>query len=393
MTRFISILLMALAVLNAGHVGAFEFTDDTAIVIPERARESTELGARELAEYVKKISGTELIVQTGPSAKRNRVFIGTLVTLKNIPPAVRRRLEDTDNIEAFCIYTEKDGALPGRGETLWIVGKKYVAELWGVYALLEEQLGVRWMTPWTPEDPGEYVPKLARIKLEALNIFRQPRFNFRKLAFVAAAPTPMAVHGQNLAVRNKFHIHRPWNFDRNFDEPYYMARVNLPQDGGHNTLVRAIPPETCFEMHPEYFALLDGKRVSGHQYCLANPEVHKLLFRHYHAKAEKFGPENFDFLFGMIDVTYGWCECELCRRMDETEEWDPRNVSTRFHKVASKVSAQILETYPDTIRFQPAGTTAGGGTETIMVRDDQNVEKWTLTIYGLTGLVKATLTP
>ncbi len=47
----------------------------------------------------------------------------------------------------------------------WIVGREEVAELYGVYRTLEQQLGVRWFKPWQKDDPGEYVPRSAKVEL------------------------------------------------------------------------------------------------------------------------------------------------------------------------------------------------------------------------------------
>jgi len=51
----------------------------------------------------------------------------------------------------------------------------------------------------------------------------------------------------------------------------------------------------------------------------------------------------------------------------------------------------MLSDYPDRITFSPSGRTDSGTTETIVIVDDLDLasEQWTLTVYGLTGLVAA----
>ncbi len=70
---------------------------------------------------------------------------------------------------------------------------------------------------------------------------------------------------------------------------YDLANNRFPRvdevfgiDSGH-TWERAVPPEKYFASHPEYFALINGTRltpVTGNaQYCLSNPDVQELIVR------------------------------------------------------------------------------------------------------------------
>ena len=58
-------------------------------------------------------------------------------------------------------------------------------------------------------------------------------------------------------------------------------------------------------------------------------------------------PQNsITWLFGMLDATTGWCECTECRKLDKAGKFDHINISTRFHKVVSRIMAEIYKKYP-----------------------------------------------
>ena len=95
----------------------------------------------------------------------------------------------------------------------------------------------------------------------------------------------------------------------------------------------AIPQAKFYKAHPEYFALIDGKRYfhdydggSRPQYCLTNPEVQKLIYEEALARADN----------GMKVVELGqsdgfkWCECARCKAWYNTSDW--REKLWLFHR-------------------------------------------------------------
>ena len=328
-----------LAAFAAGTLSAFELTDETKVVIGEKAPESTILAAEEFVRYAGKATGKTLKIEKGASKASSRVVIGTLANVKDLPSSAARRLAAAKSPDAYAIV--------GKGDALYIVGKDRVGELYGTYAFLDGKVGVRWFRAATREDPFEFVPENVALKFSDFELVRDPVFRYRQLSHVGATgKTP--VNGQTVAVRQGFQINPPWNFRRAFKEKFYMARCSLLSigDGGHLTFCKPVP-QSLFETHPEYFALQNGKRVKGQQICISNPGVQKLV-QDYVEEIYKTVPVNdFTYLFGMIDVTTGWCECAECRKLDETEKFDYVNVSTRFHKVVTKIMGKLYEKYPD----------------------------------------------
>jgi hypothetical protein len=104
---------------------------------------------------------------------------------------------------------------------------------------------------------------------------------------------------------------------------YDMAVSRFPivdEVFGCHTYSRAIPPEKYKNEHPEYFALIQGKRlVDGDgQYCISNPDVQSLIYKDL-IKWLDAGYETVDL--GQPDG-FQPCECEKCNKLFGTgNDW------------------------------------------------------------------------
>jgi hypothetical protein len=106
---------------------------------------------------------------------------------------------------------------------------------------------------------------------------------------------------------------------------YDLAHNRFPRVdevfGGH-TWERAVPPETYFETHPEYFALINGARQKPEdgraQYCLSNPDVQELVYRDLASWLDR-GYASVDL--GQPDG-FRECQCEPCAKLFDTgNDW------------------------------------------------------------------------
>ena len=124
-----------------------------------------------------------------------------------------------------------------------------------MYQLLEDRLGVRWFTP-----TAEYVPQTNHILLPALNETHTPDFEYREAYWASALRNPdfaarLRLNGPQYGLKEKH------------GGP---AVVYYPFVHSLDLLI----PQSLFAEHPEYFPLINGKRVNGYvERCLTNPEV------------------------------------------------------------------------------------------------------------------------
>jgi hypothetical protein len=337
---------------NNAVVPRFELAGEgrTVVVLPERAEPSTYLAAEEITNYVFRSTGIKLDVcsDAAAPADASRVVIGTLDTLASVPGDVREKLLSMKQSEAAWT-----GVVDGK---LWIVGREETAELYAAYDFLERELGVRWFQAPVAEDPGDYVPRKDLIMIAPFSRYREPAFPIRRLDHCGAAARPLPVNGMKTAVRNGFQVLPPYGGRVNFGDPadFFARRVSRRMQtlgGGHLTFVNPMPGKETYPEHPEFFALVDGKRVQGghhmEQYCLSNPEVRRRTAQ-YILKRLKECDGKGQYVFGQVDTPHGYCRCDNCMALDSEKEraGGGRSRTTRFVKTINDIADQVWEKCP-----------------------------------------------
>ena len=183
----------------------------------------------------------------------------------------------------------------------------------GAADFLREYLGARFLYPSGGPRPA---PKTAALK----NLLDDTGIEFIK--------TPSPSVPADLDVRRSPPL--LYNACYPLRESFYDIANNLfPQTGtrtGAHSHPEAIPASVYRETHPEYFALVKGRRCCevkdwtgnwGQQYCLSNPEVQELIYKN---------------LLRWLDCGYeivglgqadGFvpCECEACAKLAGTADW------------------------------------------------------------------------
>jgi len=230
------------------------------------------LATHELQRYLFRISGARLAIREVPVQRgAPAVYIGK----QFLPDAQRHRLEADSMAESFLIYANTGG--------VWLAGKEPIGDVYAVYTLLEELLGCMKFNA-----DEEYVPVMKSVTIPNTERVWSPAFPFRIPAFKE-------------------------RWDRNYG---HWHKVNNFSDWGRwwvHSFHRLVPPEDYYAKHPEYFALVDGRRLQDGQLCLGNPEVIELLKTKL-AQEIALNPTATYWSVSQNDC-YNYCECELCTKM------------------------------------------------------------------------------
>ena len=307
-------LLFVASLLNTAMVSADESFNwkkgetPPTICIPAKASAAEQFAAAELQTYLKKITGelapiatAETIPPTGKNIILGRHPANSGLKWSELAP------------DEFIIEVLPDSIRIAGGvgqEITNAKGQKFVQErgtLYGVYELLEN-LGVRW---YRPEPWGEYVPVSEQILLPANRKTYQPGYKYRygmhSYRWWKDETMEQRALARLWATRNRQNCNM-WT------GPEYGGYSQI--DFAHNYMY-IVPPERYFSSHPEYFALLDGKRSNkpGAQLCLSNPEVQELFAKAVIIQA-KDNPQIEVISTEANDGTL-WCECDGCKAMDD----------------------------------------------------------------------------
>ena len=292
----------------------FQLTNESRIVLPPRALEPVVYAARELRDYLEKISGQRLSIFPGEQPAFGDIAVG-------IPPVGEMVLSDGERVR---IKTESG--------ILFLAGDGTRGTLYAVYTFLEEFLGVRWYT-----SKVEKVPKHKQIAFQSINYTYEPPFENRDMLYFDC------LNG-DWAARNRLNGHFPELETRHGGKMDYAMFVH--------TFRELVPEEPFYREHPEYFGLWEGKRVAGPegQLCLTNEDVyHVVLERVLQTLKER--PDCKIISVSQNDNIRP-CQCEACRTVDEQEQSHAGTLIRFVNRIAQEVEKVRPDVIVDTLAYQ-----------------------------------------
>jgi hypothetical protein len=276
------------------------------IILPINPSSEELRAARFLNHHIQEIAGCMLPVsQSDKSAGKRVIYIS-----KN---------KEITTGDGFKISTS--------GGNIYIKGGNAKGCIYAISELLEKYLDVRYFSP-------EYVviPKSPNILLPEMNIVDFSPNTYRN------------VHGAFAKDENYRDFHRLHTIGDMFADGYYV-----------HTFHRLVPWQEHFNTNPEYFALMNGKRIID-QLCLTNEAVYNLVVEKLE-KEMRLQPEKEVWSVSQDD-NFSYCQCDGCRRIIEAEESPAgpiihfvNRVAERFpHKVISTLAYQYSRRAPAVVK-------------------------------------------
>jgi hypothetical protein len=323
------------------------------IVVGKGASKGERFAAHELQIYVFRSTGAALTVRReGEAIAGSIIAVGRCQFNEQADLGLDRLVR-----EGFRIKTT--------GHVLSIAGTDDTGTLFGVYAFLEEFLGIRWL--W-PGELGEVVPETRSIKIDQVDVTQEPDFKWRNrgpggaLWGATSGPTEMRARERLLGITRAHQLEvRLWE-QRN---QWGGMRIY----GGH-AMGEVYDPKKHGKTHPEYYALVDGKRaVPGDDYdykhngqvCTSNPKVIRIAVEWIRNFFDEH--PDYDAVHLTMDDGSGFCECDECRALDSGEVYtrpgidaeelkkDPtrfekRVLTDRVYTYLNEVAREVQKTHP-----------------------------------------------
>ena len=301
--RIAALLLVAGCAVSAGEptaplVLARDGTTRYAIVIAAEAREAEVYAAKELALFLKKMTGAVFPIRRDdapPSAAEIVVGDTNRRKLGDLPAELR-----SDNFEGFALVRE--------GERLLIMGNIPRGTLYGVYDFLDVELGVRFLA-----NRVNHVPKRPTLEVAMKSRVYGPPLEKRTIW--QANPMGDAI-GRNRMNGIGFQV---------LNEKM-LGGVKMIGRPTH-TYLAFVHQGKYFAEHPEYFAFIDGKRRDSYkglitQLCLTNPDVVRIskgVVRGWLQEASQANPYNKYIVSVSANDSQGFCECSACQAVNREE--------------------------------------------------------------------------
>ena len=213
------------------------------IYLSPHASPSEKWAADQLSLFVEQMTGIRLpVTDQGPiSAAETAIAVGT----SDVTDRLGIRAPGGES----CL-------LKTVGETLVIAGGRQRGTMYGVFLFLE-RVGCRWFT----SDIAR-IPKRQTLELAPIDEICSPAFEYREVFFTEA-------QGKEWSARNRLNGH--------FHQLDASVGGRIQYMPFAHSFYELVPPDPYFRTHPEYFALVAGKRRGEMaQLCLTNTEIVQL---------------------------------------------------------------------------------------------------------------------
>lgn len=299
---------------------------DYCIVVADRAIAPERTAARELQSYLKQITGADfpMKAESQVSASDPHILVGQTARARKLAVGVDWKSLGYDGIVIRTV-----------GSTLILSGGQPRGALYAVYSFLEDTIGCRW---WSSTE--SYVPRTSLLEVPELNTVYVPKIRSREGFY--RDPIESAEFAVRMKLNGHFH-----NIPREYGGHYEII-------GWCHTAYPMLPPDKYFKDHPEWYSLIDGKRVTtspmGSQLCFMNEEMQKELARVALRDIRK-NPDA-----GIISISQndciGACQCEKCKAV-ETEDGSPAGPLLRcVNAVAAEIEKQYPNVLVETLAYQ-----------------------------------------
>ena len=327
----IMIMSMVFGLCGCGKPAEDLVLDVMPIVLPVEATKVEETAAKELRDYVKKMTGFELdIVTEGDGEVPAGIYVGAT----EYSAAEKVTFPDNELGEGWAIKAVDGNLVLTGGETR--------GTLYAVYHLLEDVLGVRWWTYWE-----EYVPTLDEVRVPGdYDDSGVPHFLYRDIH-----------NGRKAQETNVFAVRNRLNGNSSNAPIEYGGEESFGQPSHVHTFSRYFT-EADFQAHPEWFALYNGGRISYGQLCMTNDElVEEFTNRVLKSIAESYAaadaqginrPRYFDISPNDLPE---FCTCTNCYASQQ-EHGRSGDLLIFVNKIAEGVAEWYPEVYIETLAYQ-----------------------------------------
>lgn len=313
------------------------------IVVAPAAPDSVHYAAKELQEYLRQVSGVTVPIQTTVAVPGGTViYVGESDSTRKLGLTLDGLTSDGFKIvsgNTWVAIFGRDYAGPpiAAWRNPWRYHEVYnkqlklgafgeAGTLYGVYRFLEDVCGVRW---YMPGPLGTVVPKKATISTGTLDLRVSPAFEYRY----------------------------PWlcNFAQSAADAVWYRRAGF----GAAYPAQIIDSFGLFtakyaKTHPEYFALIGGKRdfanlstiVGPGNLCLSNPAVARQWAADISAYFDQ-NPNQFIFPLSPNDGMKKICECQACQAQIDPALGDSGKFSNYVWTFIDTVARDVAVKHPD----------------------------------------------
>lgn len=293
------------------------------IVLPDEPSPVETTAADELKKYLDEITDANfsIISESEADISQPLLVVGNSSLARTLLPKIDITQLPYDGIVVETI-----------GKDIIMLGHPVRGTLYAVNTFLEEAVGVRW---WTSTE--SYIPKTKKLKVPILRIHHAPdliyRESFYKDAFRDKAfATQMKCNGDFSKITPEYGGYHKFQY---FVHSFYPI----------------LPPQKYFEQHPEWYSMIDGKRVNKWaQLCLSNDAMRKEFTKNV-LDTLRSNPDMHFISISQNDC-HGACQCEACQAIVREEGSESGPVIRFVNAVAEEIEKEFPHIWVETLAYQ-----------------------------------------
>ena len=270
-------------------------------------------GGENLQKYIEQSTGHRLNIikekDYSETVAPNALFVGDTAKARGL---FGKQLKEMDT-DGYIIHISKNFAV--------LAGNVEYAE----FDFLRFYMGI---DNYIPTELFTIVPKHETVKIPVETRIEEPAFLSRAFSGL----------GTDNGVNGRAEI--PWRIQSGHGRYKF-----------HHNIHKIISSEEFGKEHPEYFALINGKRYTSNAAnppnpCTSNPEVVQIAIQKCREIFDKH-PRALSVSLGMTDA-YSFCQCSQCKALDAPSIIGGQKspMSARYYTFLNQVAKAISESHP-----------------------------------------------
>jgi len=352
------------------------------IVIAENPVPVVKVAADDLQQYVEKITGAKLPIVTAPTdGVPVQIYVGKsphtdrlkiscddlkhgayrMVSGDNWLALIGRdRRGDPTGLKKLAV-DKKAWVAPGRRHNydhpLWKEWDKTTGAHWGLPFSQFWKQHNKELDIWEMDERGSYNAVAAFLRMQGVRWYMAG-----ELGEIVPKKKDIALPKIDRTVRPDFELRYPYIYGYRFagsvENMMWQLRMGFNQAAdvvgeGYRAhgIAHVIGREETKKAHPEYYALQNGKRVTGGRFkrngvpCLTSPELIDANVRFVRAMFDVFDMPMVSVM--PVDGYTSICKCERCEGKGQPERGWKGQFSNYVWDYCNKVAQEVYKTHPD----------------------------------------------
>ena len=323
--------ILVLRVPSSAAMLSVEGKATASIVLGASATKPEQTAAEELSIYLSKVTGADfkIVKESEVLNSETCIYLGSTLYAKC-------HKIDTNSFES------EQWVIRTIDKNIVLAGGYPRGTLYAVFHFLEDVIGVRW---WNPFE--ETVPLKSTIVIDDLNRQGNPVFDYRDIFMLYGNDSGRFAVRSRLNGQGDAPIIAKYGNGVDYCFPYHV-----------HTFYRYIPPKTYFKSHPEWFSLINGKRLAK-QLCLTNQGLRNtfvIKLKNYIEKSAAIAQKNGAVPPILFDISQndwgGMCQCERCQAITKTEGTETGLLLDFINYIADSIKDEYPKVNIETLAYQ-----------------------------------------